>query len=120
MSFFNPSSKDNSGIEQENIILFASPDLHVRNILITLKKGNFTEWFDLGQQLIKYADLKTIEANNGGGRNLMIDMVALWLRSDLKASWETLADTVEFLGVANAETVREKAGIGKIATLVFS
>lgn len=120
MSFFNPSSKDNSGIEQENIILFASPDLDVRNILITLKKGNFTEWFDLGQQLIKYADLKTIEANHGGGRNLMIDMVALWLRSDLKASWETLADTVEFLGVANAETVREKAGIGKIATLVFS
>ena len=41
-------------------------------------------------------------------------------KSVLKASWETLADTVEFLGVANAETVREKAGIGKIATLVFS
>ena len=50
----------------------------------------------------------------------MIDMVALWLRSDLEASWKTLADTVELLGVANAETVREKAGIGKIATLVSS
>ena len=92
----------------------------MRNILITLKKGNFTEWFDLGQQLIKNADLNTIEASHGGGRNLMIDMVALWLRSDLKASWKTLADTVEFLGVANAETVRERAGIGKIATLVSS
>ena len=94
----------------------------MRNILSTLNKGKFTDgkWFELGQQLIENADLKTIEANHGGGRNLMIDMVALWLRSDLEASWETLADTVEFLGVANAKTVREEAGIGKIATSVSS
>ena len=50
----------------------------------------------------------------------MIDMVSLWLRSDLKASWETLADGVELVGKygeKTAETVRKKAGIGKIATL---
>lgn len=94
----------------------------MRNILITLNKGKFTggKWFELGQQLIEYADLKTIEANHGGGEHLMIDMVSLWLRSDPKASWETLADTVDMLKLANAKTVRKEAGIGKIATLVSS
>ena len=102
--------------------LFASPDLDVRNILITLHKGKFTDakWFELGQQLITYAALKTIEANHGGGGHLMTDMVSLWLRSDLKAFWETLADGVELVGKygeKTAETVRKEAGIGKIATL---
>ena len=94
----------------------------MRNILSTLNKGKFTDgkWFELGQQLIENADLKAIEANHGGGEHVMIDMVSLWLKSDLEASWETLADTVEMLKVANAKTVREEAGIGKIATSVSS
>ena len=101
--------------------LFASPDLDVRNILITLHKGKFTDgkWFELGQQLITNAALKAIEANHGGGGHLMIDMISLWLRSDLKASWETLAEAVEMLekyGENTARIVRENAGIGKIAS----
>lgn len=94
--------------------LFASPDLDVKNILITLKNGRFPDgmWFDLGQQLIQNADLETIEANHGGGSHLMTKMVSLWLRSDLNASWETLAVNVGFLGGANAMIIRREAGIG--------
>ena len=97
----------------------------MRNILNTLHKGKFTDgnWFELGQQLITNAALNAIEANHGGKKHLMIDMVSLWLRSDLKASWETLADAVEMLGKygeGTAKIVREKAGISKIATLISS
>ena len=101
--------------------LFASPDLNVKNILITLHKGKFTDgkWFELGQQLIANAALKAIEANHGGGSHLMIDMISLWLRSNLKASWETLTEAVEMLekyGEKTAKIVQKEAGISKIAS----
>ena len=97
----------------------------MKNILNALHRGNFTDgdWFDLGQQLITNAALNTIEADHGGKKHLMIDMVSLWLKSDLNASWETLAEAVKSLekyGEKAARIVRENAGIGKITTLISS
>ena len=46
----------------------------------------------------------------------MIDTIAQWLQSDLKATWEKLAEAVTKVGgygEATANAVRQKAGIGK-------
>ena len=73
------------------------------------------DWFQLGQQLIETTNLKTIEANYRKVSDCMIHTMSQWLQSDLKASWEKLAEAVpkvEGYGEATAKAVRQ-AGIGK-------
>ena len=46
----------------------------------------------------------------------MIHTILQWLQSDLKASWEKLAEAVTRVGgygEATAKAVQQKAGIGK-------
>ena len=94
------------------------PELNVRNALNVLHEAGFSDgdWFQLGQQLIEMANLKTIEANYCKVSDCVIHTIAQWLQSDLKASWEKLAEAVtkvEGYGEATARAVRQKAGIGK-------
>ena len=95
-------------------------ELNERNILNVLHKADFSDadWDFLGQELkIKRANLSTIKANHfGQTENCMVDTITQWLRTDLEASWERLAEAVAELqqyGEATANKVREKAGIGK-------
>ena len=74
------------------------------------------DWFRLGQQLIETTNLNTIEANYRKVLHCMIHTISQWLQSDLKASWEKLAEAVtrvEGYGEATANAVRQKAGLGK-------
>ena len=92
--------------------------LNVRNVLNVLHEAGFSDgdWFQLGQQLIETTDLKTIQANHHEASKCMIDALSQWLQSDLKASWEKLAEAVTRVGgygEATAKAVRQKAGIGK-------
>ena len=62
------------------------------------------------------ADLRRIKASDHEPSNCMIDTIAQWLQSDLKATWEKLAEAVTKVGGyggATAKAVRQKAGIGK-------
>ena len=99
-------------------MLLFFPELVVRNVLNVLHEAGFSDgdWYQLGQQLIEMADLRRIKASDHEPSNCMIDTVAQWLQSDLKASWEKLAEAVtrvEGYGEATAKAVREKAGLGK-------
>ena len=94
------------------------PELVVRNVLNVLHEAGFSDgdWYQLGQQLIEMADLRRIKASDHEPSNCMIDTIAQWLQSDLKASWEKLAEAITKVGgygEATAKTVRQKAGIGK-------
>ena len=94
------------------------PDLVGRDVLNVLHAAGFSDgdWYQLGQQLIETADLKTIKANHHEASNCMIDTISQWLQSDLKASWEKLAEAVTKVGgygEATAEAVWQKARIGK-------
>ena len=94
------------------------PELVVRNILNVLHEAGFSDgdWYQLGQQLIETADLKRIKASDCEPSNCMIDAISQWLQSDLKASWEKLAEAVTRVGgygEATAKTVKLKAGLGK-------
>ena len=74
------------------------------------------DWFQLGQQLIETADLKRIKASDREPSNCMIHILFQWLQSDLKASWEKLAEAVTRVGgygEATAKAVQLKAGLGK-------
>ena len=93
--------------------------LNVRNVLNVLHEARFSDgdWYQLGQQLIEMADLKRIKASDCEPSNCMIDTLSQWLQSDLKASWEKLAEAVTKVGgygEATAKAVRQKAGIGKV------
>ena len=47
----------------------------------------------------------------------MIDAISQWLQSDLKASWEKLAEAITKVGgygEATVKAVQQKAGIGKV------
>ena len=93
------------------------PDLNVRNALNVLHQAGFSDgdWFQLGQQLIETANLRTIEANYHKVSDCMIHTIAQWLQSDLKASWEKLAEAVSKVGgygEATAKAVLQKAEIG--------
>ena len=73
-------------------------------------------WFQLGQQLIQTTNLMTIKANHHEASNCMIDAISQWLRSDLKASWEKLAEAVTKVGgygEATAKAIQQKAEMGK-------
>ena len=90
-----------------------SPDLNVRNALNVLHQAGFSDgdWFQLGQQLIETANLRTIKANHHEASNCMIETISQWLQSDLKASWEKLAEAVtkvEGYGEAIAKAVQQK------------
>ena len=92
-------------------------DLGVRNILNVLHEAGFSDghWFQLGQQLIETTNLMTIKANHHEASNRMIETISHWLQSDLKASWEKLAEAVTKVGgygEATARAVQQKAGIG--------
>ena len=94
------------------------PELNVRNALNVLHEAGFSDgdWFQLGQQLIETANLMTIKANHHEASNCMIDTISQWLHSDLKTSWEKLAEAVTKVvgyGEATAKAVRQNAGIGK-------
>ena len=94
------------------------PELNERNVLNVLHEARFSDcdWFQLGQQLIETTNLMAIEANYRKVSLCMIHTIFQWLQSDLKASWEKLAEAVtkvEGYGEATAKAVRQKAGIGK-------
>ena len=94
------------------------PELDVRNVLNVLHESEFSDgdWYQLGQQLMETAALRRIKASDHEPCNCMIDTIAQWLQSDLKASWEKLAEAVTKVGgygEATAKAVRQKAGIGK-------
>ena len=94
------------------------PELNVGNVLNVLHEAGFSDghWFQLGQQLIKTANLMAIRANHHEASECMIYAIYQWLQSDLKASWEKLAKAitrVEGYGEATAKAVQQKAGIGK-------
>ena len=94
-------------------------ELNDKNILNVLHEAGFADahWMLLGQQLIKRSALLNIDANRRGNPNLcLIDTISQWLRTDTKASWEKLAEAVakvEQYEEATANTIRQKAGIGK-------
>ena len=94
------------------------PELKVKNVLNVLHEARFSDghWFQLGQQLIETTNLMTIKANHHEASNCMIDAISQWLQSDLKASWEKLAEAVTRVGgygEATAKAVRQKAELGK-------
>ena len=94
------------------------PELDVRNVLNVLHEAGFSDghWFQLGQQLIETTNLMTIKANHHEASDCMIDAISQWIQSDLKASWEKLAEAVTRVGgygEATAKAVRQKAEIGK-------
>ena len=58
-----------------------------------LRNGNFqtTKWFDLGLYLgLEYVELKKIDC--------LRECLALWLQTDIEATWERLADAVDESG----------------------
>ena len=93
--------------------------LNERNVLKVLHEAKFNDadWELLGKQLIKHSDLLNVRANCHGDSSLCTsDTISQWLRTDLEASWEKLAEAVakvEGYGKATADTIRQKAGIGK-------
>ena len=97
----------------------AKMELNDRNILNVLHMADFADahWELLGKQLIKRSALLNIDANRRGNPSLcLIDTISQWLRTDTKASWEKLAEAVakvEQYEEATANTIRQKAGIGK-------
>jgi len=93
-------------------------ELEERNILNVLHEAGFVDghWRLLTQQLISSPTLLPIGVNHPGDSTLcMIDTISQWLRSDLEASWEKLAEAVAKVaqyGEATADTVRKNSGIG--------
>ena len=58
-----------------------------------LRNGNFqtTKWFDLGLYLgLGYTELEKIDC--------LRECLALWLKTDIEATWERLADAVDESG----------------------
>ena len=98
----------------------AKKELSEKNILNVLHEAKFADghWAQLGLQLIDHFNSATIGANHQYQASLcMIDTISQWLRTDLEASWEKLADAVakvQGYGKATADMVRRKAGIGKL------
>ena len=85
-----------------------------------LHEANFSDddWEALGLQLfIQDSALQNIRPNRHASAVLcMIDTISQWLRTDIEASWEKLAEAVarvEEYGEPTAAIVRHKAGIGK-------
>ena len=94
-------------------------ELNERNILNVLHAAKFSDgdWFKLGGMLMEnHANLRAIRSQYCDAGNCMIDMVDQWLRSDLNASWESLAKALDNVvgGVEAAVMARQNAGkVGK-------
>ena len=97
---------------------FAS-ELNERNILNVLHEAKFSDedWFKLGGMLVKNnANLRAVRSRHCDAGNCMIDMVDRWLRSDLNASWESLARALDNVvgGEKAAGMARQNTGkVGK-------
>ena len=94
------------------MLLFFS-ELVVKNVLNVLHEAGFSDgdWYQLGQQLIEMADLKTIDANRRKVSDCMADTISQWLQSDIEASWEKLAEAVSKVGgygEVTAKAVQQK------------
>ena len=92
-------------------------ELNEKNVLNVLHKAKFSDadWYKLGSKLVKNdADLRAIRAHYCDAGDCMIDMVAQWLRNDVKASWTILAEALD--NVTGCETAaaeaRQNAGTG--------
>ena len=90
--------------------------LDEKNVLNVLHDAGFADadWELLGQQLIEHTALLNIKADCDKSTLRMTGTISQWLRTDLKASWEKLAEAVtktERYGEATAAIVRLKAGI---------
>ena len=98
---------------------YTAKKLNERNVLNVLHDAKIADadWELIGAQLIDRTALRTIRANRPGEASLcMIDTISQWLKTDLQASWEKLAEAVERVAVcgeATAVAVRWNAGIGK-------
>ena len=101
------------------MLLLLFPELNARNVVNVLHEAGFSDgdWYQLGQQLIEMAALRRIKASDHEPSNCMIDTIAQWIQSDLKASWKKLAEAVTKVvgyGETTAKAVQQKAGIGKL------
>ena len=91
-------------------------NLDTRNVLNVLHEAGFADadWELLAQQLIEHTALLNIKADCDKSTLRMTGTISQWLRTDLKPSWEKLAEAVakiERYGEATAECVRLNAGI---------
>jgi hypothetical protein len=87
----------------------------VRNI--TNELVDVIDWESVGLELnISATKLHEIRANRmNNGPLCKISMADTWLRSDVNASWEKLADALDATNnSAQADAIRNKYGIGKI------
>ena len=85
-------------------------ELNEKNVLNVLHKAKFSDedWYKLGSRLVENdTDLRAIRAHHCDAGDCMIDMVAQWLRSDLNASWENLAEALD--NVTGCEEAAAKA-----------
>ena len=93
------------------LIHAGSLKLDVKDVLNVLREAGFADadWAELGLQLIDHFDLSTIKADHGQANLCMIETISQWLKSDLEASWEKLADAIPKVrgyGEATAANVR--------------
>ena len=62
-------------------------------------KYQTTKWFDLGLHLhLSYGDLTTIKNDYPDSNECLRECLALWLKSDTAATWDTLANAVSATG----------------------
>ena len=79
-----------------HLIHAGSLELDLLNVLNVLREAGFADagWAELGLQLIDHFDLSTTKADHGQANLCMIETISHWLKSDLEASWEKLADAI--------------------------
>ena len=80
---------------------------------ITKELVEVLDWESVGLELgISYTKLQEIQANRmNNGALCKISMADTWLRSDMNASWEKLADALDETGNSRlANTIRNKYG----------
>ena len=104
-------------------LIHAGLEVDVKNVLNVLREARFADadWAELGLQLIDRFDLSTIRADHGKANLCMMETISQWLKSDPKASWEKLNDTIPKVGgygEATAAIVWEKAGIVHTGMLI--
>ena len=77
-------------------LIHAGLELDVKNVWNVLREARFADadWAELCLQLIDHFDLSTTKADHGQANLCMIETISQWLKSDLEASWEKLADAM--------------------------
>ena len=78
--------------------LYADPTFTHKNVVNALK--DLVEWKLLGVQLdISALKIKEIDFNNRGQvAECTLDLVLVWLESDVSCSWKKLIDALEAIG----------------------